>query len=140
MCILGAKNAKVLKDIEDQILEILASDGDILEDEAAIVTLKESAVTSADIKEKQAAGAETEKEIDEVRTGYKPVAASTQVLFFCIADLAAIEPTYQYSLKWFNTLFIKSIKDSEKGSGMEQRLQNLDEHFTFSLYQVRGQS
>ena len=65
--------------------------GDILEDEAAIVTLKDSAVTSADIKEKQAAGAETEKEIDEVRTGYKPVAQSTQVLFFCIADLAAIE-------------------------------------------------
>ena len=49
----GAKNAKVLKDIEDQILEILSADGDILEDEAAIVTLKESAVTSADIKEKQ---------------------------------------------------------------------------------------
>ena len=70
-----------------------------------------------------------------MRTGYKPVAASTQILFFCIADLAAIEPTYQYSLKWFNALFIKSIKDSEKGSGMEQRLQNLDEHFTFSLYQ-----
>ena len=45
------------------------------------------------------------------------MAASTQVLFFCIADLAAIEPTYQYSLKWFNALFIKSIKDSEKGSG-----------------------
>ena len=41
----------------------------------------------------------------------------------------------RYSLKWFNSLFIKSIKDSEKGSGMEQRLQNLDEHFTFSLYQ-----
>ena len=41
-----------------------------LQDESAIVTLKESAVTSAEIKEKQAAGAETEREIDDVRTGY----------------------------------------------------------------------
>lgn len=33
-----------------------------------------------------------------------------QVLFFCIADLANIEPVYQWSLRWFINLFIMSIQ------------------------------
>ncbi len=43
----------------------------------------------------------TEKKIDEARMGYKPVARHVSVLFFCISELAQIEPMYQYSLAWW---------------------------------------
>ena len=90
----GAENKRKLKEIEDQILEILSGEGNILENETAIVTLNQSKVTSDDIKAKQHVAEKTETEIDDVRRGYRSVAYSTQVLFFCITALESIEPTY----------------------------------------------
>ena len=49
-------------------------------------------------------------QIDEARLGYKPVARHAAVLFFCISELANIEPMYQYSLAWFVNLFEDAIK------------------------------
>ena len=66
--------------------------------------------------------------------GYTPIAVHSSILFFCIADLANIEPMYQYSLTWYINLFIGSIDNSEKAEEVEQRLQNLRDHFTYSLY------
>lgn len=43
---------------------------------------------------------ETEMKIDTARMGYTPIAEHSSVLFFCITDLANIEPMYQYSLNW----------------------------------------
>lgn len=40
----------------------------------------------------------TEKQIDEARESYRPVAARASLLFFCIIDLTEIDPMYQYSL------------------------------------------
>lgn len=51
-----------------------------------------------------------------------------------LADLANIEPMYQYSLPWFIDLFVFSIKSSEKSSDLAQRLNSLNEHFTYSIY------
>ena len=131
----SAENKRQLKEIEDKILHIMSSSsGNILEDEEAITTLKDSKILSDEISEKQKIAEETEININEVRQSYSPVAYSSQVLFFCIADLANIEPVYQYSLSWFIALFISSIKNSEKGRDVQKRLENLDEHFTYSLY------
>jgi len=131
----SAENKRQLKEIEDQILHIMSSSsGNILEDESAITTLKNSKILSDEISTKQAIADETEKNINEVRQSYAPVSYSSQILFFCIADLANIEPVYQYSLTWFISLFISSINNSEKGRDVERRLFNLDEHFTYSLY------
>jgi dynein heavy chain len=44
---------------------------------------------------------QTEKDIDVTRSQYIPVAVNTQILFFCVADMASIDPMYQYSLEWF---------------------------------------
>lgn len=131
----SAENKRLLKEIEDQILQIMSSSsGNILEDETAISTLKGSKTLSDEISKKQEIAEETEKSINSVRQSYSPVAYSSQILFFCIADLANVEPVYQYSLSWFISLFINSIKLSEKGRDVEKRLENLNEHFTFSLY------
>ena len=131
----GAENAAKLKECEDKILHILSSSsGNILEDESAIEALKGSKTISDDIKEKQKIAVETEKKIDSVRVGYVPVAFRAQLLYFCIADLASIEPTYQYALEWFSDLFLRSINDSEKSDDLETRLNILENHFTYALY------
>uniref|UniRef100_A0A8B9VLU2 Dynein axonemal heavy chain 7 n=1 Tax=Anas zonorhyncha TaxID=75864 RepID=A0A8B9VLU2_9AVES len=121
----GAENKRQLKEIEDKILEVLsASEGNILEDETAINVLSSSKVLANEISEKQAVAEDTEKKIDATRMGYRPIAIHSSILFFSIADLANIEPMYQYSLLWFINLFIMSIDNSEKS----------EDHFTYSLY------
>lgn len=77
---------------------------------------------------------ETEKKIDAARLGYKPIAIHSTILFFSIADLANIEPMYQYSLTWFVNLFTLSIDNSEKNDDVSKRLDNLRDHFSYSLY------
>ena len=131
----SAENKRLLKEIEDKILKIMSSSsGNILEDETAITTLKNSKTLSNEITVKQHAAEETETNINSVRQSYSPVAYSSQILFFCIADLASIEPVYQYSLTWFVSIFVASIKNSEKGRDLAKRLENLEGHFAFSLY------
>ncbi|XP_030642423.1 dynein heavy chain 7, axonemal [Chanos chanos] len=131
----GAENKRQLKEIEDKILEVLSSsEGNILEDETAVQILSSSKVLANEISEKQAVAEETEVKIDETRMGYTPIAVHSAILFFSIADLANIEPMYQYSLTWFINLFILSIDNSDKSDVLDQRLQILRDHFTYSLY------
>ena len=137
-----------LKEIEDKILEVLSSsEGNILEDETAIEVLSSSKTLANEISEKQvrsqntttptsisphlpllpsfplqAIAEETEKKIDTARMGYTPIAIHSAVLFFSIADLANIEPMYQYSLPWFINLFVNSIDSSQASDNLEKRL------------------
>lgn len=69
----------------------------------------------------QAIAEETEKKIDLARLGFKPIAMHSTVLFFTIADLANIDPMYQYSLSWFINLFISSIDNSEQAEDLQVR-------------------
>ncbi|XP_041119882.1 dynein heavy chain 7, axonemal isoform X1 [Polyodon spathula] len=131
----GAENKRQLKEIEDKILEVLSSsEGNILEDETAIKILSSSKVLANEITEKQTVAEVTEKKIDATRLGYRPIAIHSSILFFSIADLANIEPMYQYSLTWFINLFTMSIENSEKCDNLDTRLQILRDHFTYSLY------
>lgn len=106
----------------------------ILDDEILINTLAQSKVTSNEIAAKVAEAERTERTIDETRERYRPVAARASLLFFCISDLAAVDPMYQYSLNWFIRLFVRSITDAEKRETVEERVVVLNEHFTYSLY------
>ncbi|CAI8026112.1 Dynein heavy chain 3, axonemal [Geodia barretti] len=131
----SAKNQKQLKEIEDKILEVLSSsEGNILEDETAIKVLSSSKKLAAEISAKQEIAAATEVEIDQTRNGYRPVATHASILFFCISDLANIEPMYQYSLVWFINLYIQSVANSTKSSDLQERIHHLNDHFTRSIY------
>ena len=57
---------------------------------------------------------QTEREIDETRSEYIPVAVRTQLLFFCTTDLASVDPMYQYSLGWYIGIFLSGIANSER--------------------------
>ena len=86
-------------EIEDKILFLLSnSQGNILDDEELIDTLAKSKVTSNEISAKVQEAEKTEKEIDATRELYRPVAIRASLLFFCISDLALMDPMYQYSL------------------------------------------
>ncbi|XP_035261919.1 dynein heavy chain 3, axonemal [Anguilla anguilla] len=131
----SAANNKQLKEIESKILEILSSsEGNILEDETAIKVLSSSKVLSEEISEKQKIASITEKEIDDTRMGYRPVAEHSSIIFFCISELANIEPMYQYSLTWFMNLYVQSIADSLKNEDLQTRIKNIVDHFTVSTY------
>jgi dynein heavy chain len=131
----SAENKRKLKEIEDQILEILSSaEGNILENEKAIEILSSSKILSNELSEKQKIAEATERKIDETRDSYRPIANFSSVLFFCIASLANIDPMYQYSLSWFIDVFVNSINASPKSNVVKRRLKNLELHFTYSLY------
>lgn len=105
----GAANKNKLEEIEDQILKTLSGTTDILGDSKAIEILSNAKILANDIAKKQEIAEKTEKEIDEMRMGYRPVAERTAGLFFCITDLANIDPMYQYSLLFFINLFVSAI-------------------------------
>lgn len=73
----------------------------------------------------------TEDQIDKVRESYRPVAFRASILFFCIVDLALIDPMYQYSLQWFNYLFVNSVDQATPSNVLEERLLNLNNFFTY---------
>jgi dynein heavy chain len=132
----SAQNERMLQEIEDNILSILStSEGNILEDETAISTLRNSKTLADDIKHKQQIAAQTERDIDLVRQSYAPIARVGQVLFFCIASLASIEPVYQYSLAWFLSIFVQAIHSSEKSTDQTVRLENLKQRLLCLLFQ-----
>ncbi|KAF5288993.1 hypothetical protein FQA39_LY03872 [Lamprigera yunnana] len=131
----GAENKKMLKEIEDKILAVLAeSEGNILEDETGVQILSSSKVLSNEIASKQAVAEMTEKNIDFARMQYTPIAVHSAILFFTIADLANIDPMYQYSLVWFMNLFKACIDNTEQVEEVSQRLRDLEKAFTYSLY------
>jgi dynein heavy chain, axonemal len=88
---------------------VLAKSKDILADSNGIEILSKASATSIDVNKKQEKAKEVEKEIDEKREFYKPISQRTSGLFFCIQDLANIDPMYQYSLPFFVSLFEGAI-------------------------------
>jgi dynein heavy chain len=71
-------------------------------------------VTSNEVSARVAQAEATEKEIDDTREQYRPVALRASLLFFAISELAAVEPMYQYSLGWLLSLFVRAIEEAPK--------------------------
>merc|ERR1719410_2157629 len=124
-----------LEEIEDKILKLLKNaQGDILEDENLINVLSEAKKTSQEINKSIKEQEIVEKEIDEARAGYVPVAFRASILYFCVADLSPIDPMYQFSLLWFVSLFELGIDDAPQSDVLAERLQNINDYFTKCLY------
>jgi dynein heavy chain len=72
--------------------------------------------------------------INENRESYRSVARRGSVLYFVIADLALIDPMYQYSLEFFSKLFNRRLDKSEKSEVLADRLSILITDVTESFY------
>lgn len=132
----SARFKKELKRFEDEILNMLSnSDGDILENETLIETLHNSKQTSKEIQEQLEKQENIQKHINETRKNYRPVAFRVSQLFFVVADLSNIEPMYQYSLEWYERIYLSAISEAERASIVAERAKNLIQKFTYLLYQ-----
>ncbi|TKS70983.1 Dynein heavy chain 1, axonemal [Collichthys lucidus] len=135
LIISNAKMKQELKEIEDEILFRLSStEGNPVDDEELIQVLGASKIKAGEIKAKVAVAEKTELDIDTTRLEYVPVAVRAQILFFCVSDLSNVDPMYQYSLEWFLGIFIAGIADSQTADAVKERIANINEFFTFSLY------
>ena len=100
-----------MKELEDGILKRLAdAEGDITDDRELIESLENSKRVATVVAEKQAAGLETEKQINVTSEKYRPVAHRASLLFFLLNDLFKCHTYYIYSLSAFVTIFLRSIE------------------------------
>ena len=76
----------------------------------------------------------TSTKINQNRELYRTVAIRGSVLYFVIADLALIDPMYQYSLEYFIKLFKLRLTKAKKSEKFEERLQYLIEDITENVY------
>jgi dynein heavy chain len=92
--------------VEADILTIISNTGrDILEDDAAIDTLRAAQRRSAAIEAAIAAAEKTEQQIQQFKARFRSVAECTALLGGCVADFRALDPIDQFSLPWLVSLF-----------------------------------
>ncbi|KAA0178390.1 hypothetical protein FNF27_00239 [Cafeteria roenbergensis] len=110
-----ANGKKQLVELEDRILHLIsATKGSLLDDAHLVDTLQESKITAQSVQEEMQTAAVTEKSIDEIREGYRPVAERASLLYFVLSDLSSVDPMYQFSLDAYVDLFKLSIASSRE--------------------------
>jgi dynein heavy chain len=131
-----ANDQKTLKEIEIRILKLLSesTEEQILDEDFLINVLEDSKKTSKEINERMEQSVIIQEEINDTRDMYRKVAIRGSILYFVIADLAKIDPMYQYSLSFVKRLFNTAIVQSEKNSDYEVRLEILIKNITEMLY------
>ena len=131
-----AEDKRQLQLLEAKILKLLSeSEGNILDDEVLINTLSESKITASSIAERVAEAEITEQDINEARGRYLDVATRGSIIYFVIADLAGVDPMYQYSLAYYTLLFQRCINESEKSNDLETRLHNIIDYASLVIYE-----
>mmetsp|Transcript_7627 Transcript_7627/g.14387 ORF Transcript_7627/g.14387 Transcript_7627/m.14387 type:complete len:3920 (+) Transcript_7627:928-12687(+) len=130
-----SEDQKRLKSIEEKILQSLSENKtNILDNAQLIEDLKNSKRVSSEISKRMDQAKVAKIEIEEVRSKYLPVAVRGSILYFVIADLALVDPMYQYSLTYFTRLFNDIIKNSRQSSDLNERIGILIVSITETIY------
>ncbi|NXU85060.1 DYH17 protein, partial [Xiphorhynchus elegans] len=129
-----------LKELEDSLLARLsAAGGDFLRDTALVENLETTKRTAKEIEEKVKEAKVTEVEINIARENYRLAAERASLLYFILSDLGKINPIYQFSLKAFNGVFEKAIQRATPSQDTQQRVVNLTDQITYSVYMYTAQ-
>ncbi len=130
------ENITQLKDCGREILQKLseAKDDAILDDDELISTLKKAKEKSDDVKIKTIQNSSIEKEINEIRDKYIPVATRGSILYFVIVDLGIIDNMYQFSLEYFKKIFSQSIERAPYSESVQERVKILEKKITEDIY------
>uniref|UniRef100_A0A8C0VGU9 Dynein axonemal heavy chain 17 n=1 Tax=Cyanistes caeruleus TaxID=156563 RepID=A0A8C0VGU9_CYACU len=129
-----------LKELEDSLLARLsAAGGDFLRDTALVENLEITKRTAKEIEEKVKEAKVTEVQINVARENYRPAAERASLLYFILSDLCKINPIYQFSLKAFNGVFEKAIQRAIPSDDTRQRVINLTDQITYSVYVYTAQ-
>lgn len=130
-----ARNQRTLIDLDNEILRLLnESRGSLLDDDKLFSTLQKSRQTSVLVKESLSIAEVTEVDIDAARREYKPASERAAILFFVLMDMSKIDPMYIFSLSAYIILFIQSIERSPRNQLVQERIHNIDEYHTYSVY------
>lgn len=137
LIIQSAEYMKNMQSFEDKILEMLQSGGDsILNNEELINSLTESKKMSEEVERKLLTAKQTEHKIQQFQANYSPASSLSAVLYFCVADMANLDPMYQFSMDWFLTLFKKALSEAEKAKELQDRVKNIILKFREKLVQT----
>uniref|UniRef100_A0A8B9GFD9 Uncharacterized protein n=1 Tax=Amazona collaria TaxID=241587 RepID=A0A8B9GFD9_9PSIT len=81
----------------------------------------------------------TEGHINVARENYRPAAERASLLYFILSDLSKINPFYQFSFKAFHGIFEKAIKRAAPSDDIKERVMNLTDEITYSVYVYAAQ-
>nr|XP_018673081.1 dynein beta chain, ciliary [Ciona intestinalis] len=124
-----------LKKLEDNLLSRLsAAEGNFLGDTELVENLEHTKRTSEEIEVKVVEAKQNEIKINEAREHYRSVAARASLLYFILNDLHKINPIYQFSLKAFKGVFIRSIELTEKFDDVDERVRCLIDSVTYETF------
>jgi dynein heavy chain len=77
------------------------------------------------VRSKLEKASETRATILEKRDAFRPVATRGSLLYFSMADVGAISPMYQSSLRQFIAIFQRSLAAAERSAVQKQRIANI---------------
>lgn len=89
---------------------------------------------TTEVIEKITNNEQTEVAIDKTRVLYEPIAEYASDLYFCLVQLAYLEPMYKFSLPWYTDLFTTVIDTTERVEDIEKRIQDLNSQLAKTLY------
>ncbi len=106
---------KILKSLEEEILDSLSHDIDTILSNAKLVeTLQTSKRTSRQIGENLQKVNKSQAILLKSRGIYTPAAYRAAILYFLVSDLSKIEYMYQFSLKWYIDIFTEEVKNTKR--------------------------
>ena len=108
----------------------------ILDAEELIVKLETGKVLSDEISVNMKNNIAIEKEINELRNEYVPIAERGSILYFVVASMSKIDPMYQFSLEYFKKIFITSIMFKQEGvkQTLAERVKFLERKITEDIF------
>jgi len=130
-----ADNNTMLQQLEDEILSSLQNQkGSLLEDVDLINTLNTAKEKSEEAKSAQETLKISMKKINDSRENYRPVGKKAAALYFVLFDMNMVDPMYQFSLKWYKALFLRSINDAKESNSGQDKMKAIQNCHTINVY------
>ncbi|XP_017781324.1 PREDICTED: dynein heavy chain 10, axonemal [Nicrophorus vespilloides] len=130
-----SENKNLLSQLEDSLLrELSTSTGNMLDNVELVETLENTKTKAHEVSVKLSLAAETSKDIDKLRDGYRSVAKRGAILFFVLSDMASVNTMYQYSLSSYLEVFAFSLRKALPHKVLVKRLLNIIETLTKNVY------
>ncbi|XP_037820573.1 dynein heavy chain 10, axonemal isoform X1 [Lucilia sericata] len=130
-----SENKQLLQQLEDSLLrELATSTGNMLDNVELIETLENTKSKAAIVLEQLKLSAETQRDIEKLRDGYRPAAKRGAVLFFALSDMSTVNAMYQYALAAYLDVFTFSLRKSVPDTVLAKRLNNIIKTLTENIY------
>ncbi|CAD7952833.1 unnamed protein product, partial [Amoebophrya sp. A25] len=130
-----------LSDLETQLLEQLAdSSGNLLENEGLIRSLEELKKSANTISEALEESTVLQKDLDEQREAYRPLATLGSRLYILLREFHSIDHMYRFSLEFFTQIFHKVLALDVRAHNIESKIRELERALRVEVLQLCSRS